>query len=133
MTPHCVLISPLRGEEKHPANPLAVSQRFLNFGALSLASFLTRNGFHCHVLDEYALNPEQGLIDELSCRFGNVQPLLVGVSSISSYSADRTRSLLQRLATYWPDVPRVIGGQHFVGYWGNGFAEQIPDADMLVS
>lgn len=133
VVPKCLLISPFRGEEKHPANPLAVSQRFLNFGALSIASFLTQRGWQSLVLDEYSLPPERRLVGELRYRFGNEQPLLVGVSSISSYSADQARNVLRELAALWPDVPRVIGGQHFVGYWGSRFLEHMPEADMLVS
>lgn len=133
MGPQFLLISPLRGEEKHPANPLAVSQRFLNFGALSLASYLSRHGWSTLVLDEYALAPTTELIDELNSLFGGGRPLMVGVSSISAYSANRTQHLLRKLASHWPGVPRLIGGQHFVGYWERGFVECMPEADVLVS
>ncbi len=128
-----LIISPLRSEEKHPANPLAISQRFLNFGALSLASFLNKKGWSSLILDEYTLPPGQDLMDEIASRFGDKRPMLVGVSSISSYSADRTQHVLRQLDNYWPDVPRVIGGQHFVGYWGNEFSNHIPEADMLIA
>jgi len=131
--PQCLLVSPFRGEEKHPANPLAISQRFLNFGALSLASYLVRSGFSSLVLDEYSQPPDRELIGDLSSRFEDQSPIIVGVSSISSYSAGRTQQLLTELSNLWPDVPKVIGGQHFVGYWGKEFAKHIPEADMLVA
>tara|TARA_R110002111_G_scaffold4958_2_gene25837 strand:+ start:6321 stop:7784 length:1464 start_codon:yes stop_codon:yes gene_type:complete len=133
MSPKCLLISPLRGEEKHPANPLATSQRFLNFGVLSLASYLNRKGISTIVLDEYSLDPKRELLDEIIFWFGAECPLLVGVSSISSYSAERTQHILSKSAKYWPEVPRVIGGQHFVGYWGDQFAKFMPEADILIA
>lgn len=133
MIPQCLLISPLRGEEKHPANPLSVSQRFLNFGALSLASYLTNHSIPTVVVDEYTLADGRGLTEELIGLFGQNRPVIVGVSSISSYSAGRTQSILNLLADLWPDVPRVIGGQHFVGYWGENFAKLMPGANALVA
>lgn len=133
MNTQLLLISPLRSEEKHPANPLAISQRFLNFGALSIASHLSRNGWSSLVLDEYTLPAEQDLVTELSNRFRHNPPLMVGASTISAYSANRTQEVLRQLANLWPNVPRLIGGQHFVGYWGNRFEDFIPEADILVT
>lgn len=133
MAPQFLIVSPFRGAEKHPANPIAIEQRFLNFGALSLASFLARLGWETRVYDEYVNVGKQNTIQRLTEDFGNDSPLLIGVSVISAYSADRVQDLLHSLKATWPGVPIAIGGQHFVGYWTNRFKEYMPDADMLVA
>jgi hypothetical protein len=133
VAPQFLIVSPFRGAEKHPANPIAIEQRFLNFGALSLASFLARLGWETRVYDEYVNVGKQNTIQRLTEDFGNDSPLLIGVSVISAYSADRVQDLLHSLKATWPGVPIAIGGQHFVGYWTNRFKEYMPDADMLVA
>jgi radical SAM superfamily enzyme YgiQ (UPF0313 family) len=127
------LVSPLRGEEKHPANPLAVHQRFLNFGALSLATYLTKNGWPSRVVDEYCLPENGSTTDAIAEYFGPDGPRLLGVSCISAYSADRAREVLVETKTRWPDTITIIGGQHFVGYWGRNFAQLMPEADILIA
>lgn len=133
MNPQFILISPYRSEEKHPANPVAIGQRFLNFGALSIVSTLSRSGWYSIAIDEYTLPSEQELVVSLSANYGDEPPLMVGVSTISAYSAGRTREVLQQLSHLWPQVPRLIGGQHFVGYWGHDFVDFMPEADILIA
>ena len=131
--PSVVLISPLRNAEKHPANPLAVTQRFLNFGALALAGHLTTRGHRTVVLDEYGLAAGESLRDGLLRIVPQTEPFVVGVSCVSAYSADRAREVLREVAAVWPSAVRVIGGQHFVGYWGAEFTDKMPEADVLIT
>src|SRR5262245_12849986 len=126
-------IIPKRTFEKHPANPLALAQRFLNFGALSVASYLASCGHSAAIVDEYALAPTTTVAAELRSHFGDQGPQIIGLSCISAYSADRARDIVTALSADFPDAILIAGGQHFAGLWERMFVSYLPGLAVLVS
>lgn len=128
-----ILVSPRPTVPHDVANPLAERQRFLNFGLLSLATVLWRLGHRVTVVDECCSPAEVPLAQHLLELAAGTIPTIVGVSCISANSADRVTEILELTNHLWPDVPRVVGGQHFVGSWGFQFPSKLPMADVLVA
>src|SRR5215213_7533766 len=117
-----VLINPVRSSEKHPSNPLAVRQRFLNFGLLALGTYLAV-GHDVRIFDEYVLEGE--LESHIFNEFGSSVDV-IGLSCISAYSAATVRNLATRLKSSFPAAAIVLGGQHFAGNWGAEFVAKMP-------
>lgn len=126
------ILVPMRSSEKHPSNPLATEQRFLNFGALALATYCAQRGHIAKVLDEYVLEGT-GFQDKIAEIFGPTGPDVIGLSCISAYSADRTRQAVDELKRAFPRTLFLIGGQHFAGFWKEHFASRIQGIDALVA
>jgi len=126
------LLVPVRSTEKHPSNPLAMEQRFLNFGALAVATYCENNGHSARVIDEYVLSNGDFCL-ELVGHFGKQGPDAIGLSCISAYSADRTRQVIRDLKQAFPNALLLIGGQHFAGFWQQRFSAKMPGVDVLIS
>ena len=87
------IVVPTRSTEKHPSNPIATEQRFLNFGSLALATFCERGGHSAMVVDEYALQKGGDCAEAIAEFFGPTEVAIIGISCISAYSADRAKIL----------------------------------------
>jgi hypothetical protein len=127
------LIVPRRTIEKHLYNPIASAQRFLNFGALALGTYLNSKRHDVEIIDEYALKEDANIPSELIERFGSEGPQVIGISCISAYSADRALYLGSMFRDAFPKAIVVAGGQHFAGLWAIGFKERLPETSVLIA
>ena len=76
------LVVPARSSEKHPSNPLAAEQRFLNFGALAVATYCEIRGHTAQVFDEYVLGGRE-FRQVLADSFGEQGPNAQGFRVVS--------------------------------------------------
>lgn len=109
---------------------LAQRQLYLNYGALSLASLLKRDGYSPALVHGNHTDPEL-FVDALrqQDRLPTSRPIML---SIPSYFALEWAQLFCRyLKIIFPDIKIVVGGRWVVGADPNWLKQKIPELDLI--
>lgn len=104
----------------------------LNFGALSLASFLTANGISSRVLDPQHYSPDEW-IDKTLSWLDQVMPKVIGVSCISGFSYPNFKHCIREIRRKFPEIPIIAGGKDHIGQIPESVMEECPELLLVVT
>ncbi|RLF38887.1 MAG: hypothetical protein DRN00_03155, partial [Thermoplasmata archaeon] len=97
-----------RWDSQRPVSPIG-PYKVMNFGLLSLASFLQKHDLEAHILDLYIEGlDERAVVKQVY----DIDPALVGISCPSALNYVPTLRIAKVIKEVKPDTFIVVGGQH---------------------
>lgn len=103
----------------------------INFGILSIASFLYKKGISVKIVDENSYG-RKSTIEEIICSALNPQPLIVGISCISGFSYLQAKLIAEGIKKASPKVKVIVGGKDHVGLIPHKVLLECPSFDVVV-
>ena len=103
----------------------------LNYGLLSIATFLSQQGVDVEVLDPQ-LYPHDFGVEKTSRWLVANMPKVVGLSCISGFSYRNLKRYCSLIRKIVPGATIVVGGQDHVGRLGLEVFKDSPEVDILV-
>ena len=109
-----VLVNVPKDEKKKSYDDAFPFCKTLNFGILSIASYLKECGIHPSIFDPQSLSTQEPL-EELGNLIQKENPLVIGLSCISGFSYPTFKKYAIYLKTKFPNIPIIGGGQNHIG------------------
>lgn len=116
---------------KKPYDYVFPFSKGINFGLLSIASYLTEMHYKVSVFDSQAddfKDPLKALIS----RVRQLMPAVVGLSCISGFAYRSFTRYATELKKEFPEILLIAGGQHHVGVLGKIVLEECAAVDVVV-
>ncbi|MBC16727.1 MAG: hypothetical protein CL942_06715 [Desulfovibrio sp.] len=115
-------------KESDRALPFSIA---LNYGLLSIATYVSQHGFKAEVFDPQPL-PRAEAVDRALEWLLNAKPHVIALSCISGFSYKKLKEYSARIREQFPITPIVVGGQDHVGRLGESVFDDIPEIDVVV-
>lgn len=121
----------MSSSKKQSDNVLPFAER-MNFGLLSIATYVERHGYSSEVYDPQCMNAEKALADTLNWLMQR-KPRIIGLSCISGFSYDNLLLFSEAIRKQFSDVLIVTGGQDHVGKIPEIVLQECPAIDVVTS
>lgn len=102
----------------------------LNFGLLSIASYLANNGISTKVYDPQ-LEHENLQLKKCINWLKNNSPKAIALSCISGFSYPNFKKYLTEIRKHFPNITLIAGGQDHVGRLQDSIFNDCPELDVL--
>jgi anaerobic magnesium-protoporphyrin IX monomethyl ester cyclase len=117
--------------KKKPYDDAFPFSKSINFGILSIASYLAKNKYNVSIFDPQAINSNNPLNDLISY-VQQTKPLVVGLSCISGFAYRSFKRYATELKKYFPNILIIAGGQNHIGVLGKVVLEECEAVDVVV-
>lgn len=123
------LIAILLNQQKEADRILPCSAS-LNFGLLSIASYLAKNNISTKVYDPQLEEKNLQLVKCINWLKSN-SPKAIALSCISGFSYPNFKRYLVEIRKHFPNTTLIAGGQDHVGRLQDSIFEDCPELDVL--
>jgi radical SAM superfamily enzyme YgiQ (UPF0313 family) len=120
---------PMCSSKKQSDNILPFAER-MNFGLLSIATYVEQHGFSSNIYDPQCTTDDQALAGCMHW-LESVRPKVVALSCISGFSYENLPRYSQKIREQFPDVLIVAGGQDHVGKIPETVLFECPAVDVV--
>jgi anaerobic magnesium-protoporphyrin IX monomethyl ester cyclase len=128
---HIFLINLPSNHSKKPYDRAFNFTKTINFGLLSIATYLKNKGLSVSIFDPYSQdydNYEESIILEVQ----KAKPLAIGLSCISGFCYPPLKDIAKLLKSYLPDTAIIVGGKDHVGLILKDVLQECPEVDILI-
>ena len=122
-------IPPEIGKKPHDSSIPFV--RMLNFGLLSIASYVKAQGYDVAIFDPY-LQPKEKVVQIMLETIKKYSPLIVGLSCISGYCYLSCKKYAFAIRQAFPSIMIIVGGKDHVGHFPEMALSECPSIDVIV-
>lgn len=126
-----ILINILSGDAKKPYDKAFSFSRTINFGLLSIATYLQSHGISVRLLDLCTYDVEDPWNDILS-EIKKENPVAIGLSCISGFSYPRFKDASKLIKNLFPGIKIVAGGKDHIGLMSEVVLLECEGIDILV-
>jgi len=126
-----VLINIPPDDAKKPYDKAFRFSRVMNFGLLSIATYLHSHGVSVRLLDLFTYDVVDPWKDVL-CEIKKESPVAIGLSCISGFSYPPFRHASKLIKSLFPDIKILAGGKDHVGLIARVVLSECEEIDILV-
>lgn len=116
---------------KKPHDTLFPFSKTINFGLLSLGSYLERKGHAVRILDYRDYSTENN-IKRIKENINATEPKMIGLSCISGFSFPNLLKFSRSIKSSFPDIPIIAGGKDHIGLFAGQLLKECKDIDVVV-
>ena len=104
----------------------------INFGLLSIGSYLKSIGYDIEILDFRSSSIEEN-INNIRKRIEIIKPKIIGLSCISGFSFPNLLKISNSIKSSYPNILIIAGGKDHVGLFAGELLEECKDIDIVVT
>jgi len=104
----------------------------INFGLLSIGSYLKSKDYDIEILDFRGHSIEEN-INNIEKRIEIIKPKIIGLSCISGFSFPNLLKIANSLKKIYPNIPIIVGGKDHVGLFASELLKECKDIDIVVT